>query len=118
MALGNVGNPVPPVTTAKPGTASRMIEVAKSQVGVIEGNSGRRDVVRQRQNIIVHGVQANDGIVAILPANDIGSGQPAERAVNPGAATILGLIDGRIRHPCQRAARQQRGGRNGLGGNR
>ena len=37
MALGNVGNPVPPVTNAKPGTAARMLEVAKSQVGVIEG---------------------------------------------------------------------------------
>ena len=37
MALGNVGNPVPPVTTAQPGTAARMLEVAKSQVGVIEG---------------------------------------------------------------------------------
>ena len=37
MALGNVGNPVPPVTTAKEGTAARMIEVARSQVGVIEG---------------------------------------------------------------------------------
>ena len=37
MALGNVGNPVPPVTTAKPGTAARMLEVARSQVGVIEG---------------------------------------------------------------------------------
>ena len=30
-------NPVPPVTSAKPGTAARMIEVAKSQVGVPEG---------------------------------------------------------------------------------
>ena len=30
-------NPVPPVTTAQPGTAARMIEVAKSQVGVPEG---------------------------------------------------------------------------------
>ena len=37
MALGNVGNPVPPVTNAKPGTAARMLEVARSQVGVIEG---------------------------------------------------------------------------------
>ena len=37
MALGNVGNPVPPVTTAQPGTAARMLEVAKSQVGVVEG---------------------------------------------------------------------------------
>lgn len=37
MALGNVGNPVPPVTDAQPGTAARMLEVAKSQVGVIEG---------------------------------------------------------------------------------
>jgi hypothetical protein len=37
MALGNVGNPVPPVTDAKPGTAARMLEVAKSQIGVIEG---------------------------------------------------------------------------------
>ena len=30
-------NPVPPVTTAQPGTAARMVEVAKSQVGVPEG---------------------------------------------------------------------------------
>jgi hypothetical protein len=30
-------NPVPAVTTAQPGTAARMIEVAKSQVGVPEG---------------------------------------------------------------------------------
>ena len=30
-------NPVPPVTSAQPGTAARMIEVAKSQVGVPEG---------------------------------------------------------------------------------
>jgi hypothetical protein len=37
MGVGNVGNPVPPVTTAQPGTAARMLEVAKSQVGVIEG---------------------------------------------------------------------------------
>ena len=37
MTLGNVGNPVPPVTHAKPGTAARFIEVARSQVGVIEG---------------------------------------------------------------------------------
>ena len=37
MALGNVGNPVPPVTTAQPGTAARMLEVARSQVGVVEG---------------------------------------------------------------------------------
>ena len=37
MALGNVGNPVPPVTDAQPGTAARMLEVARSQVGVIEG---------------------------------------------------------------------------------
>jgi len=37
MALGNVGNPVPPVASAQPGTAARMLEVAKSQVGVIEG---------------------------------------------------------------------------------
>ena len=37
MALGNVGNPVPPVTNAQPGTAARMLEVARSQVGVIEG---------------------------------------------------------------------------------
>jgi hypothetical protein len=37
MGVGNVGNPVPPVTSAQPGTAARMLEVAKSQVGVIEG---------------------------------------------------------------------------------
>lgn len=37
MTLGNVGNPVPPVTTAQPGTAARFLEVAKSQIGVIEG---------------------------------------------------------------------------------
>jgi hypothetical protein len=30
-------NPVPAITTAKLGTAARMLEVAKSQVGVIEG---------------------------------------------------------------------------------
>jgi hypothetical protein len=37
MALGNVGNPIPPVTTHKPGTSGRMLEIARSQVGVIEG---------------------------------------------------------------------------------
>ncbi|CAB4167023.1 Peptidoglycan binding-like [uncultured Caudovirales phage] len=37
MSLGNVGNPVPPVTSAQPGTAARMLEVARSQVGVVEG---------------------------------------------------------------------------------
>jgi len=29
--------PVPPVTNAQPGTAARFIEVARSQVGVVEG---------------------------------------------------------------------------------
>lgn len=37
MALGKTGNPVPPVTNAKPGTVARMLEVARSQVGVVEG---------------------------------------------------------------------------------
>ena len=37
MALGNVGNPVPKVKDNKPGTAARFLEVAMSQVGVIEG---------------------------------------------------------------------------------
>lgn len=36
MAAGKA-LPVPPVTNAKPGTAARMVEVAKSQVGVPEG---------------------------------------------------------------------------------
>ena len=36
MALGNVGNPVPKVKDNKTGTAARFLEVAMSQVGVIE----------------------------------------------------------------------------------
>ena len=37
MSTGRLGNPVPPVTHAHPGTAARFLEVARSQVGIIEG---------------------------------------------------------------------------------